>query len=145
MQMLSSLVFALIAGRLFLPTEQPVNSIQSIGRFSRRLTLVELALCSLLVLSAAAVIWIIGPLVVHFVHFCNPNLASYLNLESPTLASAAERDWLLVKRVMLGYFSLCIVCLLAFACWTVAELRFAARSKPESIRWTILLVESDHE
>lgn len=145
MQMLSSLVFAFLVGRLSSPTEQPVIPVHVTGRISRHFTLLELIVCSFFVITAAAVIWILGPLVVHIVHFYSPNLAAHLNLDPPKDSSPAELNWLLVKRVLLGYFALLVVCFLAFACWTVVELRFDALAKPNMSRWTIVLEETDHE
>jgi hypothetical protein len=145
MQMLSSFVLSFFIGRLSLLPEQSKDPIHIYEKTSWRFRLLELALFSMLLFSAAAVIWIVGPLEVHIVNFYSPNLASHLDLDLPRDSSSAEMDWLLVKRVMIGYFSLCIVCFVAFVFWAAVEIRFLPRAKQSNALWTIVLEESDDE
>ncbi|CAE6842930.1 hypothetical protein [Paraburkholderia aspalathi] len=143
--MLCSIVFVFLAGRLPTQTEQSAAVLNIVGRQLVRSTILELFAWSLVALSTGALIWIAAPFVVTAVHLCSPALASHLSLTPPQGCSAAQGNWFIVKRVMIGYFGLSAVCLMDFACWLAVEHRFASRFEKVMPRWSVMLDESEHE
>lgn len=143
--MLSSIVFAFLAGRLSTQTEPSPAVVKVAWRRVPRSVVLELFVWSLVALSSGALIWIVAPFVVAVVHFFSPVLASHLNFVSPQGCSVAQGNWFLIKRVMLGYLALSLICFVVFACWFAAARRFESRSGKILPRWSVILDESEHD
>ncbi|VVD30993.1 hypothetical protein [Paraburkholderia dioscoreae] len=143
--MLSSIVIAFFAGRLSTHTEQSTAVVQSTSRFSSRALALEFLTWSLVVLTASALLWVVAPYVVSAVHRFCPSAGAYLTLTPPHFASAAECNWFIVKRVMVGYFGLCVAALLVFAFWFAVHRRFSARLHTGVTRWSVILDEQGDE
>ncbi|SAL73168.1 hypothetical protein AWB69_08937 [Caballeronia udeis] len=143
--MLSSIVLAFLAGRLSTQTEPPVTVVKLARHRVVRSIVLELFAWSLVALSSGALIWIIAPFVVAALHFCSPVLASHLNFVPPAGCSAAQGNWFVVKRVMIGYLALCLVCAVLFACWFAAAHWFESKSGKVAPRWSVILDESEHD
>ena len=110
-----------------------------------RLIVLELFAWSLVVLSSAALMWFVAPLVVAAIHFFNPATALHLDLSLPERCSTARADWFIVKRVMVGYLALCLLCLPVLASWFFAAYWFRSESRKFPPRWSVTLDESGHD
>lgn len=138
----SSNLFSFFAGRLSASRLSLSGEVAPARYRATRLVVVELFAWSLVVLSTAALVWFVAPLVVSALHVLSPTMAIQLDLSLPDGFSSAQANWFVIKRVMVGYVALCLTCVAVFACWFVAAHRFGSESGKYLPRWSVVLDES---
>jgi hypothetical protein len=135
--MLTSIVLGFFAGRISEPAADLDSVAVSFEQPEVFAIAFEFFLWSLVVLTAAALIWILAPGVIALVCVCSPTVAAYLSFAPAVDCSSAGRDWYFVKRALVGYAGLVVAfCVIALA-WHLARRRIAAQPR-KFRRWTVV-------
>lgn len=140
--MLTSIVLGYLAGRM----GEPAAEIESVSVSFEQTEVLpvacEFVLWSLIVLTAAALIWMLAPAVVALVRMISPALASDLSLRSSPDCQGAGQDWYLVKRALIGYAGLAIVFAMSALTWHVVRRRRGPQTNKVR-RWMVVVDDAD--
>jgi hypothetical protein len=105
----------------------------------------ELFAWTLLILTSAALIWIVAPLVLLGIRLCSPTAAALLNFAPPGHCTVSVDDWFVVKRVLVGYLGLCLVLGLVFLVGCVSLHLLREKRQGTVHHWSVFLDDSDYE
>ena len=135
--MLTSIVLGFLAGRISEPAAELDSVAASFEQPDVFAVAFEFFLWSQVVLTAAALIWILAPGVVALVRVCSPAVAAYLSFASAVDCSGAGRDWYFVKRALVGYAGLVVAFSTMALAWHLARRRIAVRPR-RLRRWAVV-------
>jgi hypothetical protein len=143
--MLHSIVFAFLARRLSTHGSASESLAGHLSRSLKKTVIYELFAWTLLILTSAALIWIVAPLVLLGIRLCSPTAAALLNFAPPGHCTVSVGDWFVLKRVLVGYLGLCLVLGLVFLVGYVS-LHLLREKRQETVHhWSVFLDDSDYE
>jgi hypothetical protein len=143
--MLHSIVFAFLARRLSTHKLASESLAGHLSRSFKKTAIYELFAWTLLILTSAALIWIVAPLVLLGIRLCSPTAAALLNFAPPGHCTVSVDDWFVVKRVLVGYLGLCLVLGLVFLVGCVSLHLLCEKRQGTVHHWSVFLDDSDYE
>ncbi|MDN8102627.1 hypothetical protein [Burkholderia multivorans] len=143
--MLTSIVAAFIVGNVSARTRDVDPTIGRLTQSEVFPAAVEFLLWSLLVLTAATLIWVIAPAVVSAIAYCSLSIGALLSLSVPADCSASLKGWYAAKRALVGYVTVVSASAALAVGWhrAVRGRRGAARRR--SRRWTVMVVDDGED
>lgn len=134
---------SIVAGYFAGKNAAPVSEVESVPvPFAQSETMwvaAEFLLWSLVVLTAAALIWMIAPVVVSVVRFGSASVADAMSFSLPIDCAAASGMWYVTKRVLVGYAGLAVGVVAITCVWCfMIRLRRIGEARRDR-RWTVVV------